>query len=364
MGAVGLLLWVALVPSLANAAVHEPILGLAVEARVDDDVSAGGASESMAKLSPLVGWRSRGERFHVEGDYALDLVHHLEGSNLTFDHRGHLEARALATRRLTLRAQGGLYRVQDTSTLPRFGIARVPGGALWASWDLGAAYRVTETAPLEAGYLGDVTRLYDRHAPTGVLHSASVHLREAVTRRVELGLRGRTQIFAGRTNPFAEGYAASGTARLRLTRHSFFAVEAGGMLYHRDGSVVFVPRGRAQLGLEGRRFDLGLEASRDTYGAAGFASAIWADSLYGAFAFRPIEPLGVWIGGGFFRNGVAPDRELTAQGYGATTGAEWRVVPGLTARLAFDHIGQLDESGRGLAMARNIVSLRLAYRTP
>ncbi len=350
-------------PALA-ATRHQPWLGLALEERFDSAAAVGGGAELMSKISPELGYLARDERLKLELSYDADLIHHLSAGNFTLDHRARAEYHQLLSRRLTLKAGGFFYRVEDTATLPRFGVANLHVPALWGRAELSARYRLSHRLTLEAGYAGEVTRLFLEGLPYGVTHTGQLRLSWDQTPRVQWGLLYRAQLFAAGLIPDSQGQSLAATGRFVPWRHSFVALEAGPLLYAARGGAFVTPRWRAELGYEARGAELGLVAGRDLVGAAGYAIVVWADFLQAAGALRLSRSLQLLAAGGAFRNGLAPDQALTAQGYALSAGLEWRLSRTLTAHLGYDRIAQVGTDALDFGLSRNIVSARIFWRTP
>jgi hypothetical protein len=341
---------------------HEPQLGIAAEMRYDSDALAGGGAELMTKLSPRAGYRLRNERRQAEIGYGVDLVHHAEAGNVGVDHRGQLAYRDRLTRRLTLSLEGSLFRVEDTATLPRFGVAQVRSGALWAIARGSARLSLSRTESLELGYRGEATRLLRAGQPLGTVHAPSLRYASLVSRRLELGVSYRYQLFSSGSARFADTHAPGATLRYRVARHTFFLAEAGPMFFRSKDASALEARLRAELQYEVRGVEAGLSAGRDYVGSAGGASALWADYVQSALTWRLGEAFMLYGAAGLFRNGLAPSHPSDLLGYGLSAGVEWRFARGLAANLGLDRLGQIDRSDQGLSMVRNIISLRLSYR--
>lgn len=360
-GALAVLLFALPGASLA-ATRHEPQLGVGAEMRYDSDALAGGGAELMTKLSPRVGYRLRNPRREVEVGYGVDLVHHAEAGNVGVDHRGQLTYRDRPTRRLTLSLDAALFRVEDTATLPRFGVAQMRSGALWALARGSARLALSRTESLEAGYRGEATRLLRAGEPLGAVHAPSLRYSSLVSRRLELGVSYRYQLFSSGSARFADTHAPGATLRYRVARHTFFLAEAGPMFFRSKDSSALEARLRAELQYAARGVDAGLSAGRDYVGSAGGATALWADYVQSALTWRLAEAFMLYGAAGLFRNGIAPARPTDILGYGLSAGLEWRFARSLAANLGLDRLGQIDRSDQGLTMARNILSLRLSYR--
>jgi hypothetical protein len=320
----------------------------------------------MSILTPNAGIEVKNERAKLGAGYALDLIEHARAGGLSVDHRANVSVSSELLERLTLKADGLFERVEDTSTLPRFGIATVNAPALWAKLNLEADWRLSHTETLAVGYLGEAARLWSLHLPLGTANAFWGQVRTRASPRLELGVRYRLQLFASGSSPFANTHALSGSARYQLSRHSFALMEAGPMIYRASGKSrpFWTPRFNAEIGYDARGVELGVVAGHDELGAAGFATAIWADYLQVVAAWRASRRVSFLGGGGFFRNGLAPDSAVQAKGFSASAGAEWRFARGLAVSGTYDRISQLAQGDLGLGLSRNIVSVRLSYRMP
>ncbi|HEY3447871.1 MAG TPA: hypothetical protein VGK67_16060 [Myxococcales bacterium] len=352
--------------SLARGeAQQRPILGVSTEERFDSAAAAGGESELMSKVSPELGYSLLDQNRTLEASYALDLIHHLRAGNLTFDHRARLDYKDRPGRRLRLFATGAFYRVEDMSSLPRFGVARVRAPALWVWGEAGAEGKLTRTLTLAGEYHAELSRIFLDDSPPGSTHAFSLQLRDQTGRRLVLGARVRGQLFMIRSSRYADAVAGTVSARYLPSRHTYVSLEGGPMVYRAQGQAdALLPRLSAEVGYEGRGLLLGLSAGRDLVGAAGYAQAVWADYASAAATWRVTPAWSVIVGGGYYRNGPAPSAPANATGVNATAAVEWRFERGFVAAVAYDHLHQFGAAGAGLDLARDIVSFRLGYRTP
>lgn len=358
--AAAILLWTA--PAWAGVK-HEPILGVAVEERVDTEGAAGGGTELMSKLSPEVGWSAKGEALTLDASYAVDAIHHLRARNVTFDHRVRLDLKNRLTERLTLRTTGALYRVEDMASLPRFGVARVLAPALWAWAEVGLEGRLTHTLMLEGAYHGEASRIFGGGYPLGSSHAGWARLRWQVDRRLELGARVRAELFAAGAARYADALSPTLTGRWAMTRHSFVSLEGGPLVYRSKTGDTLIPRALAEVGYDARGLLLGVAATHDVVGAAGYAAAVWVDSVSAALTWRFAPTWSGWLVGGLYRNGLAPAGGADATGVTGTVGLEWRFARGFAAAATYDRIEQF-AAAQGFGLSRDIVSLRVGYRTP
>lgn len=348
--------------SASAATKSGPLLGLGAELRYDSDALAGGGEELMTKLSPRLGWRARSERRLFEAGYALDAIGHLNGGGFTVDHRGGLKLRERLSRRLRLDADLSAWRVEDTASLPRFGVAATRTGALWGLGELTASLQASRRATLTAGWRAEATRLLRPGERLGAVQAFSTRAAGLLTRRLELGLGLRYQFFSAGLEQVAGTYSASLSTRWRVARHAFLFAEAGPLLYRSTEADTLDLRLKAGLEYAARGLEAGVTVGRDYVGAAGYAVALWADYLQSAVSYRASEPLRLYGAAGLFRNGLAPARPTAALGYTLSVGTEWRFGNGLTAGLGLDRVGQIGLEDPGLTMARNIAGLRLGWR--
>ncbi|MGC4113848.1 MAG: hypothetical protein QM765_04175 [Myxococcales bacterium] len=210
-----------------------------------------------------------------------------------------------------------------------------------------------------------LSRIFLGGQPPGSSHALSLQLRDQVGRRLILGARVRGQLFLIRTSRYADATTATVTLRYLPSRHTFVSLEGGPMLYRAVGrGDAILPRLYAEVGYEGRVLVLGLSAGRDIVGAAGYADAVWADFASAAATWRMTPTWTLTVGGGYYRNGRAPSAPADATGLTGTAVVEWKFAKGFVAAAAYDHLHQFGAGGAGLDLARDIVSLRLGWRTP
>ncbi len=345
------------------ATLHRPILGISAEERYDDD-ALHGAGDLWTKVSPLVGYEMKGETRKLDATYAVDVIHMLRRSDFGVDHRGALEYTDRLTDRLTLHLRGGLFRVQDASSLPRLGVARVRAGVLWARTDGELRYRITARTEGELGYAGDLTKLLRAEYPLGVVHAPFAAVMHRLTPRLSVGARYRFQLFTADWGRTADAHTGVGLLRYRITRHTTLALEAGPVLFRGDSAPFVAPRVHGELAYYARGVELAINGGRDFVGAAGYATAIWADYVQAVAGWRVAAPVSMYAAGGLFRNGRAPNQPVDAQGYGLSAGVEWRFARGASLQLGYDRIAQVDFGGVGLNLSRNIFAVRVGYRTP
>ena len=341
---------------------------LATELRYDSEGAVGG--DVQGKLIPRLGYERASARSRLALGYGLDLTRHLGGAGISLDHRGELEWRLRATRRLALSAQGALYRVAESTSLPRFGVAYAQAGAFWSFGEVRARHRRSRIAHLEVSARSEWNRLIfpegagELAAPLSGMQSLQVSERYRATRLSELGWAVRGQLFSGGDEVLGGSGALLFVSRFRLAPHTALSFEAGPRLYRAGRTTTWDAQLRLQLDWARRGLELALIAGRDYVGAAGFASTLWTEFAQGGLGLVLSRRVRVFGYAGAFRNGLAQRRDADALGYGASLGVEWAFADHLLARLAFDRLGQLDLLGGGYSMGRNIVALRVGYRAP
>lgn len=339
-------------------------VGLSTEVRYDSEALGGG--DVAGKLIPWLGYGRTSARSELNLDYGVDLTRHLRTSGLSLDHRGALSFRFQATRRLELRAEGALYRVEESTSLPRFGVAYSEAGAFWSFVELRARQRLSRISRLEVSARSEWNQLIfprgGNDSPLIGMQILQVSQRYAVARLIELGWAVRGQLFSAGNALLGGSGALLFVSRFRLSPHAGIRFEAGPRIYRAGRSNAWDAQVRLQFDWTRRDLDLAVIAGRDYVGAAGFASTLWTEFAQGGLGLRLTRRLRVFGYVGAFRNGLAPDREADALGYGTSLGIEWSFAGHLMARLAYDRLGQSDIAGAGLAMGRNIVTLRVGYR--
>lgn len=354
-----------LFPGTALGEVSQKLrVGLSTEVRYDSEALPGG--DVAGKLIPRLGYERTSSRSELTLDYGVDLTRHLKISGLSLDHRAELFWRFQATRRLELRAEGALYRVEESTSLPRFGVAYSEAGALWSFVELRARQSLTQKARLEVSARSEWNQLIfaqgGHETPLSGMQVLQVSQRHLVTRLIELGWAVRGQLFNAGQALLGGSGAVLFVSRFRLSPHAGIRFEAGPRLYRSKDKNAWDAQVRLQFDWARRGLELAVIAGRDYVGAAGFASTLWTEFAQGGMGLRLSRRIRLFGYAGAFRNGLAPNSQADALGYGASVGVEWTFVEHLALRLAYDRLGQSDIAGIGYAMGRNIVTLRVGYR--
>ncbi|MDR0965794.1 MAG: hypothetical protein LBM75_04720 [Myxococcales bacterium] len=350
-------------PALGEA-VQKLRVEVSTEMRYDSGARPGG--DVAGRLLPRLGYERTSARSAFELDYGVDLIRHLSATRLSLDHRAELTWRLQATRRLEVRALGALYRVEESTSLPRFGVAYSEAGALWSFVELRAAHRLDRTVQIEVSARSDWNQLLfqrgEPQTPLSGMQVLQVSQRHYLSRRVQLGWAARGQIFSAGESLLGSSGALLFVSRFQLGHHSTLSLDAGPRLYRGKSASAWDPQLRLQFDWARRGLELALIGGRDYVSAAGFASTLWTEFLQGGIGVRLARHLRTFGYLGAFRNGLAPDSEADAVGYGVSLGLEWAFSEEFLARLVFDRLGQFDIAGHGYAMDRNIVTLRVGYR--
>ena len=347
----------ALMPVSAwGAASHSLRVSVASELRYDSQATAAG--DFAGKLLPSLGYARQSERSRLDLDYGLTLTHPLREGGLHLDHRGELRFRLTATRRLTIDADGALYRVAQSTSLPRFGVAYADAGAFWSFFNLNARTRLSRLSTFDIAARSEWNALLFDGAPVSGTNNLQMSWRHRAFRRVELGLGLRGQAFSAERVVSGHSFALLFVSRFVLSPHATVRLDLGPRLYRAKDKSAWDACVRLQLDWARRGWQLALIAGRDYVGAAGFSSTLWTEFVQGGWGVRLTRALRLFGYAGAFRNGLAARHQADALGYGASLGVEWEVAEQMQLRLAYDRLGQSGAAGTDLNMGRDIVSLR------
>ncbi len=360
--------------SAAHAGIEaKPTLRLAAEERYDDDAllrTEAGAGQLMTKVSPQAGLTLLDTNLTLKSWYALDLLIRHGSGTTGLDHRGEVESEQKVSRTFTLKERVQVWRVSDPTSLPRLGLARTLSPILYGKASLSATKDFTARLEGTLGYRFEGAQVYEPGALPGFTHAPYAQTWYHVTRRTDLGMEYRYQLFTyGPERSNAHGAFAS--YRYRLTRQATFTAQAGPVFYlGDDGRQGLLPKATLELTREGPQLDVALVAGQDLVGASGFTSSVWADFASLAATFRFTERVRTFAAASYYRNGRAPNAGAlpwpntgglaTTQGYAFGGGVEWRVVKQAVVQGTFDRISQLGAvDAAGLGLVRNIAAVRL-----
>ena len=365
-------------PAHAAGGNLEPILRLTAEQRYDDDAllrnAAGGEGQFITRISPQGGalYKDRGLQF--EGWYSPDVLYYETTHHASLEHRGSFQLKKKLSEVTRANVDLKIWRVSDPTSLPRLGIARSIEPILYGKADLSMDTRLAERWNGKVGYHFEGVQIYHAGEMPGFVNAPFAETSYRVTRRSDLGVGYRFQLFT-----FGAEVASSNSAYLRyatrLTRSMTFTADAGPAWYNdrnHPERTGLLPRANLELARQGPKLDLGLNVGHDLVGASGFANAVWADyaGLVGAYRFLQGVPLKVFAAASYFRDGQPPSRGVlplfssgqgVSQGYSVGGGLEWRFNTWLAAQGAFDRFSQLGgQYGVVTAdLTRNVVSARL-----
>lgn len=353
-----------------------PSLRLTAEERYDDDrllaLQAGGGAggQLMTKISPQAGLMLRDRTLELETLYALDLLMRHGSGTQGIDHRGTVRLEKPISRRMFLRGQARVWRVQDPTSLPRLGMGRTFSPMFYADADIGGRYRLTRRWRVEADYEFEAARILEGDNSFGFVHEPSASAWYAASSRTSLGTGYRFQAFQFEGN-LAHSNGVFGGLRHRLTRQLIFSAQAGPVLFidpARRNSSGLLPRVALDLTMDGRTFDWTLVVGHDLVGANGFNTALWADyaSAIGSWALN--DELSFFTVGSWFRNGRAPNQSVltldgpgASNGYALGAGVDWELNRALRLQGSLDRIAQVGVGGGDGNLARNIASIRLVF---
>jgi hypothetical protein len=230
---------------------------------------------------------------------------------------------------------------------------------------------LTERLEGTVGYRFEGAQVYEAGRLAGFAHTPFAQAWYKATRRTELGLEYRYQLFTYGTDR-SNAHGAFAGYRFKVTRQTTFTAQAGPVFFLADdGTQGVLPRVSLELGREGERFDLGVVLGHDLVGASGFTTAVWAEFASLATSYRLTEGLRAFGGASYYRNGKAPNvgaipwqtnsgLPTTTQGYALGLGLEWRLLKQASLQGTFDRIAQVGAvDATGLQLTRNIAAVRL-----
>ena len=354
----------------------EPILRLAVEERYDDDVlltrgdNAPGAY--LTKVMPQVGLKLAQPSSASTGFYGADILFRNAGGEVSLDHRAALLLLTRPSRTTEVAVVGQFWDTTDPLSLPRFGLARTLARIIYGRAELGwrqifaPRWSFVARLPLRGG------QGRGAGSPPGFLNSPAVALEYRTTRRADIGVDYRLQLFTFGSNN-AVAHSPGVLWRYRLSRSATVRLAAGASFYsehqHPEKNGV-VPR--FELVVTQRitsRVDWILLAGHDLVGASGFSTAVWADFANVTISWQVLQKLRLFGYGSFFRNGPMPNvgvfplgwnHDGIAAGYGLGAGAEWRFNKYVAIQGSYDRIDQVGGLDTGQpTLTRNIVAARL-----
>jgi len=355
----------------------EPILRLAVEERYDDDVLLTGSQEGpgafLTKIMPQVGLRLDQRLTQLETFYGPDILYRSSSGEVQLDHRAAFELHTQVSRTAHIDTVARFWDTSDPLSLPRQGLARTLARTYYGVATFGWRQEFAPRWSFLLGYRFEGAKVEEPDHPPGFLNSPSMEVDYRLTRRADLGVEYRLQLFK-----FGDNNAVANSPGLvwkyRLSRSANIKVSAGAAFYreHLDPSKNgVVPRFDVDVGQKiTKRLEWVFAVGHDLVGASGFSTAVWADYSSLTMSWQVLEKLRLFGYGSFFRNGPMPnigvfplkvDQEKgVAAGYGLGAGAEWRFNRYVAIQASYDRIDQVGSVDPAqTSLTRNIVAARL-----
>ena len=355
----------------------EPILRLAVEQRYDDDVLLTGSQNApgawLTKIMPQVGLRLDERRTKLDTFFGPDVLYYSNSGDVKLDYRGALELHTALSRTAHIDTVARFWDTSDPLALPRQGLARTLARTYYGVATFGWRQEFAPRWSFLVGYRFEGAKVEEPDHPPGFLNSPTLEVDYRLTRRADLGVEYRLQLFKfGDNNAIANSPGL--VWKYRVSRSANIKVSAGAAFYreHLDPSKDgVVPRFEIDVAQKiTKRVDWVFAVGHDLVGASGFSTAVWADYASATLSWQVLEKLRLFGYGSFFRNGPMPnigvfplkvDQEKgVAAGYGLGGGAEWRFNRYVAIQASYDRIDQVGSVDPAqTSLTRNIVAARL-----
>jgi len=355
----------------------EPILRLAVEQRYDDDVLLTGSQNApgawLTKIMPQVGLRLDERRTKLDTFFGPDVLYYSNSGDVKLDYRGALELHTALSRTAHIDTVARFWDTSDPLALPRQGLARTLARTYYGVATFGWRQEFAPRWSFLVGYRFEGAKVEEPDHPPGFLNSPTLEVDYRLTRRADLGVEYRLQLFKfGDNNAIANSPGL--VWKYRVSRSANIKVSAGAAFYreHLDPSKDgVVPRFEIDVAQKiTKRVDWVFAVGHDLVGASGFNTAVWADYASATLSWQVIEKLRLFGYGSFFRNGPMPnigvfplkvDQEKgVAAGYGVGAGAEWRFNKYVAVQASYDRLDQVGSVDPAqTSLTRNIVAARL-----
>jgi hypothetical protein len=355
----------------------EPILRLALEERYDDDVlltgSQNGPGAFLTKIMPQAGLRLDQRLTKLETYFGPDILYRSSSGEVQLDYRASFELHSDLSRTAHIDGVAKFWDTSDPLALPRQGLARTLARTFYGIATFGWRQEFAPRWSFLLGYRFEGAKVDETNHPPGFLNSPSMEVDYRLTRRADLGVEYRLQLFKfGDNNGIA--HSPGLVWKYRLSRSANIKISGGAAFYseHLDPSKNgIVPRFEIDVGQQiTKRLSWVFNVGHDLLGASGFSTAVWADYSSLTLSWQVLEKLRLFGYGSFFRNGPMPNigvfplkvnqSEGVAAGYGVGAGAEWRFNRYVAVQASYDRIdqvGSIDSSQASLT--RNIVAGRL-----
>jgi hypothetical protein len=355
----------------------EPILRVAVEERYDDDVLLTGSQNApgafLTKIMPQAGLRMDERLTKLETFFGPDLLWRSSGGQVQLDYRASFELHSDVSRHAHIDGVAKFWDTSDPLALPRQGLARTLARTYYGIATFGWRQEFAPRWSFLLGYRFEGAKVEEVDHPPGFLNSPSMEVDYRLTRRADVGVEYRLQLFKfGDNNGIA--HSPGLIWKYRISRSANIKVSVGAAFYseHLDPSKDgIVPRFEIDVGQQiTKRLSWLFAVGHDLVGASGFSTAVWADYSSLTLSWQVLEKLRLFGYGSFFRNGPMPnigvfplkvDQEKgVAAGYGVGTGAEWRFNRHVAVQASYDRIDQVGSVDPAqTSLTRNIVAARL-----
>jgi hypothetical protein len=355
----------------------EPILRVAVEERYDDDVLLTGSQNApgafLTKIMPQAGLRLDERLTKLETFLGPDILWRSSGGQVQLDYRASFELHSQVSRTAHIDGIAKFWDTSDPLALPRQGLARTLARTYYGIATFGWRQEFAPRWSFLLGYRFEGAKVEEVDHPPGFLNSPSIEVDYRLTRRADLGVEYRLQLFKfGDNNGIA--HSPGLIWKYRLSRSANIKVSVGAAFYseHLDPSKNgVVPRFEIDVGQQiTKRLSWLFAVGHDLVGASGFSTAVWADYSSLTLSWQVLEKLRLFGYGSFFRNGPMPnigvfplkvDQEKgVAAGYGVGAGAEWRFNRYVAIQASYDRIDQVGSVDPAqTSLTRNIVAARL-----
>ncbi|HEY3587655.1 MAG TPA: hypothetical protein VGK85_10910 [Myxococcaceae bacterium] len=355
----------------------EPILRLSLEQRYDDDVLLTGSQNApgawLTKIMPQAGLLLNERRTQFDLVAGPDVLYYSNSGDVKLDYRGALELHSELSRTARIDTVARFWDTSDPLSLPRQGLARTLARTYYGLATFGWRQEFAPRWSFLLGYRFEGAKVEEPDHPPGFLNSPSMEVDYRLTRRADLGVEYRLQLFKfGDNNAIA--HSPGLVWKYRLSRSANIKVSAGAAFYreHLDPSKDgVVPRFEIDVAQKiTKRLDWVFAVGHDLVGASGFSTAVWADYSSLTLSWQVLEKLRLFGYGSFFRNGPMPnigvfplkvDQEKgVAAGYGVGAGAEWRFNRFVAVQASYDRLDQVGSVDPAqTSLTRNIVAARL-----
>jgi hypothetical protein len=348
----------------------DPTVAVAFEERFDNDaalVTEAGEAQLQSKLLPQLGFWLRDHTYDASAWYSPAFLYRHGSGTFAVDHRGHGVLKLVLSERAAADLGIDAWRVSDPTSLPRLGMARQLVPIRYARGHVGTQFRVAPRWNVGVAYALEGALIEDGQSVPGWVHAPMAEAWYRLNGRADLGAEWRLQQFSF---GFEQATAQSGVAQVR---YRFSPITTGrfrvgpGVYSQRGMPTSLYPRVVAEVGRDGQRFDLAVQAGHDLIGASGFTAALWADFASVVADYWLAAPLKVTVAANYYRNGLAPDvgywplqSPASAQGYALGAAVDWHFNAAVAIRVQADRYAQVAVAPEaGAAMNRTVIAARV-----